>query len=147
MKKITLLFLLILSLPIFGQDSDMRVYLEKTDIATIEQYELIKKVNSFYPDIMISKQVKNKFKNNFKTNEFLSADLIYDNVSNFKLYNVTILDNRCLSYTFLTPDDTFTFGEVRIFDGNTVRTLYKLDKGKSLMQYFINGKLINEVKG
>jgi hypothetical protein len=147
MKKITLLLFILLSIPVFAQDSDMKVYLEKSDIATIEQYELIKKVNSFYPDIMLSKQVKNKFKNNFKTNEFLSADVIYENVSKFKLYNVTILDNRCLSYTFLTPDDVLTFGEVRTFDGNTIRTLYKLDKGKSLMQYFINGKLINEVKG
>ncbi|URC11438.1 hypothetical protein [Flavobacterium sp. B183] len=147
MKKITLLFLLILSLPVLAQDSDMKVYLEKTDIATIEQYELIKKVNSFYPDIMISKEVKNKFKNNFKTNEFLSADLIYEDIPKYKIYNVTILDNRCLSYTFVTADDVLTFGEIRTFDGNTVRTLYKLDKGKSLMQYFINGKLINEVKG
>lgn len=147
MKKITLLFLIFLALPVVAQDSDMKVYLEKTDIATIEQYELIKKVNSFYPDIMLSKQVKNKFKNNFKTNEFLSADLIYDDIANYKLYNVTILDNRCLSYMFVTPEDVLTFGEVRTFDGNTVRTLYKLDKGKSLMQYFINGKLINEVKG
>ncbi|MFD2942964.1 hypothetical protein [Flavobacterium notoginsengisoli] len=147
MKKITLLFFVFLALPVMAQDSDMKVYLEKTETASIEQYELIKKVNQYYPDIMISKEVKNKFKNNFKTNEFLSADVVYENTSKFKLYNVTILDNRCLSYTFLTPDDVLTFGEVRTFDGNTVRTLYKLDKGKSLMQYFINGKLINEVKG
>ncbi|QDW21820.1 hypothetical protein [Flavobacterium sp. KBS0721] len=147
MKKITLLLFVLLSLPLFAQDSDMKVYLEKTDTASLEQYELIKKVNLVYPDIMISKQVKNKFKNNFKTNELLSSDLVYENTSKFKLYNVTILDNRCLSYTFLTPDDVLTFGEVRTFDGNTVRTLYRLAKGKSLMQYFINGKLINEVKG
>lgn len=146
MKKITFL-LLILSIPAFAQDADMKVYLEKTDTASLEQYELIRKVNLVYPDIMISKQVKNKFANNFKTNELLSADLVYENVSKFKLYNVTILDNRCLSYTFVTPDDDLTYGEVRIFDGNTIRTLYRLSKGKSLMQYFINGKLINEVKG
>jgi hypothetical protein len=147
MKKITLLFFILISLPVLAQDSDMKVYLEKTDTASLEQYELIKKVNLIYPDIMISKQVKNKFKNNFKTNELLSSDLVYENNSKFKLYNVTILDNRCLSYTFLTPDDVLTFGEVRTFDGKTIRTLYRLDKGKSLMQYFINGKLINEVKG
>lgn len=129
MKKITLLLFIILSAPVFAQDSDMKVYLEKTDTASLEQYELIKKVNLIYPDIMVSKQVKNKFKNNFKTNELLSSDLVYENTSKFKLYNVTILDNRCLSYTFLTPDDVLTFGEVRTFDGNTVRTLYRLEKG------------------
>lgn len=147
MKKITLLFFLILSIPVFAQDSDMKIYLEKKEIISLEQYDLIKQVNIFYPDIMISKEVKSNYKNNLKVNEFLSSELIYQNTNKFKLYNVTIMDKRHLTFTFLSNDDVLTYGDVRIFDGKTVRTLYRLADGKSLMQYFIDGKLINEVKG
>lgn len=146
MKKIILCLVLLLSFSAFSQDADMKIYFEKTDVVSIEQYELIKQASFIYPDIKMSKQIKNKYKNDLKVNELLSSDLIYENNPKFKLYNVTILDNRCLSYTFVTGDGDLTYGEVRLFDGNTIRTLYSLSKGKSLMQYFINGKLINEVK-
>lgn len=147
MKKITLLFFIILSVPAFAQDSDMKIYLEKKETISLELYDLIKQVNIFYPDIMISKEVKSNYKNNLKVNEFLSAELIYQNNNKFKLYNVTIMDKRHLTYTFLSNDDILTYGDVRVFDGKTVRTLYRLANDKTLMQYFIDGKLINEVKG
>lgn len=147
MKKITLLFLILLSIPAFSQDSDMKIYLEKKEPISIDLYDLIKQVNIFYPDISISKEVKTNYKNNLKVNEFLSAELIYQNTNKFKLYNVTIMDKRHLTYTFLSNDDILTYGDVRIFDGKTVRTLYRLAGANSLMQYFIDGKLISEFKG
>lgn len=147
MKKITLLLFILLSIPVFSQDSDMKIFLEKREAINIDQYDLIKQVNIFYPDIIISKEVKTNYKNNLKVNEFLSAEMIYPNNSKFKLYNVVIMDKRYLTYTFLSNDDILTYGEVRIFDGKTVRTLYRLAGANSLMQYFVDGKLINEVKG
>ncbi|OCB73839.1 hypothetical protein B0A79_24075 [Flavobacterium piscis] len=147
MKKITLLLFIVFSIPAFAQDSDMKIYLEKKETISLEQYDLIKQVNIFYPDIMISKEVKSNYKNNLKVNEFLSSELIYQNTNKFKLYNVTIMDKRHLTYTFLSNDDILTYGDVRIFDGKTVRTLYRLVGANSLMQYFVDGKLINEVKG
>ncbi|KAF2513834.1 hypothetical protein [Flavobacterium foetidum] len=147
MKKITLLLFIILSVPAFSQDSDMKIFLEKKEPISIDEYDLIKQVNIFYSDILISKEVKTNYKNNLKVNEFLSAELIYPNNSKFKLYNVTIMDKRHLTYTFLSNDDILTYGDVRIFDGKTVRTLYRLSGANSLMQYFVDGKLINEVKG
>ncbi|MBP1224503.1 hypothetical protein [Flavobacterium sp. 1355] len=147
MKKITLLLFVLISIPAFSQDSDMKIFLEKREPINIDQYDLIKQVNIFYPDILISKEVKANYKNNLKVNEFLSAELIYANSSKFKLYNVTIMDKRHLTYTFLSNDDILTYGDVRIFDGKTVRTLYRLLGANSLMQYFVDGKLINEIKG
>lgn len=147
MKKITLLLFIILSVPAFAQDSDMKIFLEKKEPISIDQYDLIKQVNIFYPDILISKEVKTNYKNNLKVNEFLSAEILYPNTGKFKLYNVTIMDKRHLTYTFLSNDDILTYGDVRIFDGKTVRTLYRLSGANSLMQYFVDGKLINEVKG
>lgn len=147
MKKITLLLFILISIPVFAQDSDMKIYLEKKETISLEQYDLIKQVNIFYPDIVISREVKANYKNNLTVNEFLSAELIYPTTSKFKLYNVTIMDKRYLTYTFLSNDDVLTYGEVRIFDGKTVRTLYRLAGANSLMQYFVDGKLINEVKG
>lgn len=147
MKKITLLFFILLAIPSFSQDSDMKIYLEKKEAISIEQYDLLKQVNIFYPDIMISKEVKNNYKNNLKVNEFISSELIYENANKYKLYNVTILDKRHLTYTFVSSEGVLTYGDVRIFDGKTIRTLYRLADDKSLMQYFIDGKLINEVKG
>lgn len=147
MKKITLLLFILLTIPVFSQDADMKIFLEKKETISLEQYDLIKQVNIFYPDIMISKEVKSNYKNNLKINEFLSSELIYQNTNKFKLYNVTILDKRHLTYTFLSNDDILTYGDVRIFDGKTIRTLYRLSGEKSLLQYFIDGKLINEVKG
>lgn len=147
MKKITLLLFVLISIPVFSQDSDMKIFLEKKENISIDQYDLIKQANVFYPDILISKEVKANYKNNLKVNEFLSAELLYPNSSKFKLYNVTIMDKRYLTYTFLSIDDVLTYGEVRIFDGKTVRTLYRLAGANSLMQYFVDGKLINEVKG
>lgn len=147
MKKITLLLFTIFSISTFAQKSDVTIYLEKTETVSFDQYDLIKKVNQFYPDILVAKQVKNNYKNNLKVNELLSSNLVYEIPNDAKFYFVTIdPSNAFLNYSYKLLDDTFIYGDVRIFNNQVFRTMFRVQKDKRIVGYYADGKLLNEFK-
>ena len=147
MKKITLLLALFLSFSVFSQDSDVTVSIKNKEGVNFDQYDLIKDVNRLYPDILVSKFVINNYKTNLKTKEIVTSDFVYDIPADCKFYYVTI-DNGgySLTYTYSLLDGTLISGNIRKFNGQFFRMLYKSLGEKRIVQYYIDGKLINEVK-
>jgi hypothetical protein len=147
MKKITLLLALFLSFSVFSQDSDVAVSIKNKEGINFDQYDLIKDVNRLYPDILVSKFVINNYKTNLKTKEIVTADFVYDIPADCKFYYVTI-DNGgySLTYSYSLLDGTLITGNIRKFNGQFFRMLYKSLGEKRTVQYYIDGKLINEVK-
>lgn len=148
MKKITLLLTILFTSAVYCQNADMKLYIEKTEVVSFDQYDFIKKVNQFYPDILVSKQVTNNIVNNLKVQEILSSDFLYETPKECDVYRVSISkSNTSLDYFYKLKDGTFVSGDIRLFAGSVVRTTYKLRDKVRVIQYFIDGKLINEVKG
>ncbi|KRD57694.1 hypothetical protein ASE40_15125 [Flavobacterium sp. Root935] len=147
MKKITLLLIILFSSAVYCQDTDMKIYIEKTEPVSIEQYDFIKKVNQFYPDILVSKQVTNNIVNNLKVQEILSTDFLYETPKDYDAYRVSISkSNTSLDYFYKLKDGTFVSGDIRLFAGSVVRTVYKLKGNFKTIQYYVDGKLLNEIK-
>jgi hypothetical protein len=147
MKKITMMLLLFVSVSAFCQDQDVKIYLERTETIAFDQYDLIKKVNQFYPDLLVSKEIKNNFKNNLKVNVLIDSELIYVLPTDCIFYNVSINPgNYSLDYSYQLKDKTYFSGNVRLFNGSVIRTLFKSNDGLRIAQYYVDGKLINELK-
>ncbi|MFH7010285.1 hypothetical protein ACHRV5_00350 [Flavobacterium sp. FlaQc-52] len=147
MKKITLLFTIMFSSAVYCQNTDVKIYVEKTETASFDQYDFIKKVNQFYPDILVSKQVTNNITNNLKVQEILTSDFLYETPKECDFYRVSIAKlNTYLDYFYKLKDGTVVYGDIRLFSGSVVRTLYRMkDKVRSL-EYYVDGKLLNEIK-
>lgn len=147
MKKITLLLIIIMSAPVFAQ-SDMTIYFQKNEPISIEQYDFIKEVNKIHPDILVTKEVKNNYMNNLKVQQLIDSNLIYEIPAKFKYYFVTMLPGSfSLSYYYkLSENDATVSGDIRMFDGKIVRTTYTTLKDTRMILYYVDGKLINEVK-
>lgn len=147
MKKITFLFIIIFSTAVYCQDTDVKIYIEKTETVSFDQYDFIKKVNQFYPDILVSRMVTNNIVNNLKVQEILTTDFLYETPKDCDAYRVSIgKSNTTLDYFYKLKDGTFVYGDIRLFAGSVVRTLFKLkDKTRSI-QYYVDGKLLNEIK-
>lgn len=147
MKKITLLLTIMFTSAVYCQDADMKLYIEKTEVVSFDQYDFIKKVNQFYPDILVSKQVTNNIVNNLKVQEVLTTDFLYETPKDCDAYRVSIgKSNTALDYFYKLKDGTMIYGDIRLFAGSVVRTLYKVKDKARILQYYIDGKLINEVK-
>ncbi|WP_026713652.1 hypothetical protein [Flavobacterium daejeonense] len=144
MKKITLLLLFVTSFG-FSQEK-VKAYIQKTEVISFEQYDLIKKVNEYYPDILVSKEVKTNLVSDLTEQKYLDTDLVYTLPTDCKVYSVKMVSTYLLNYDYILKDDTYISGSVRLFNGNYIRTLFKSKGNTRIVQYFINGKLINEVK-
>lgn len=147
MKKITLLFIILFSSAVYSQDTDVKIYIEKTETVSFDQYDFIKKVNQFYPDILVSRQVTNNIVNNLKVQEILTTDFLYQTPKDCDAYRVSISkSNTALDYFYKLKDGTMISGDIRLFGGSVVRTLYKFKDNTRSIQYYVDGKLLNEIK-
>jgi len=147
MKKITLLLTIMFTSTVYCQDADMKLYIEKTEVVSFDQYDFIKKVNQYYPDILVSRQVTNNIINNLKVQEILTTDFLYETPKDCDAYKVSISkSNTSLDYFYKLKDGTFVSGDIRLFAGSVVRTLYKLKDKTRVIQYYVDGKLLNEIK-
>ncbi|OCB78815.1 hypothetical protein [Flavobacterium crassostreae] len=145
MKKYTLLFFVLITIPVFSQDSDLTMYFENKETVSFEQYDLIKDINRFYPDILVSKRIKNNYKTTFKEKEILTSDFIYDLPKDCEYYFVSIDNNsHSLNYSYMLSDKTSISGSVKKFNGKFIRTVYKSKNNIRIIQFYIDGKLIHE---
>lgn len=142
MKKITLLFLLF-SLSGYSQEK-IKAYIQKTETISFEQYDFIKKANEYYPDILVSKQVKNNSVTDLSQSVDLDSELVYVLPTDCKFYSVKFSNTSLIDYTYILNDSTYISVNIRLFNGDYIRTLFKSHENTRLIQYFINGKLINE---
>ena len=133
MKKYILLFGLFVSTVSFAQN-----IISKRETATPAQYELLKKVNEYYPDISLNDKVINFYIDDkiIDTNqEFTIKD------TKFTSYKLSIdPDNKKVLFDFESNDLGKIYGEVTLFKGNYVRTTFNDKLGN--VEIMVNGKSV-----
>jgi hypothetical protein len=133
MKKYILLLSLIFTTATFAQ-----TITSKKEEASIEQYELLKKVNQYYPDITLNKAVTN----------FYADDKIIDTQQEFNLtgtkfssYKLGIEpDNKKVLYEYVSDETGKVYGDITVFKGNALRTTFS-EKNKEI-SVMLNGKSV-----
>jgi hypothetical protein len=124
------------------------VLTEQTETVSFEQYDLIKKVNEFCPDLLVSKQIKNVYSGKLLADDkvLLQSILIQDIPSDCDFYSITIMPgNYKLNYFYRIKEGDTIYGDVTLFNGAVHRTFYSFKGNSRKSKYIINGKLINEL--
>ena len=137
MKK----YILVLAL-IFSTISFAQTITSKQEDANEAQYELLKKVNEFYPDITLNKTITN----------FYADGKIIDSRQEFNLkgtkfssYKLSIEpDSKKLLFEYESVESGKVYGDVTIFKGNALRTTF--NEQKSEIEVSLNGKAVYSKK-
>lgn len=133
MKK----YILVLSF-MFSAASFSQTIASKNENATTAQYELLKKVNEYYPDISLSDKVVN----------FYIDDKIIDTKQEFILKNTDFStyklsispDNTRVVFDSVSSSNGKIYGAVVVFKGNYVRTTFNETTGQ--YDVMVNGKSV-----
>jgi hypothetical protein len=133
MKKYILILGLMFSVASFSQNITSKI-----ENATPAQYELLKKVNEYYPDITLSEKVVN----------FYVDDKIIDTKQEFILKNTEFTsyklsispDNKRVVFDFESVNSGKIYGAVIVFKGNYVRTTINEKSGQ--YDVMVNGKSV-----
>ncbi|TDP02987.1 hypothetical protein [Flavobacterium sp. 245] len=137
MKKITLLLAFIFTTISFAQ-----TIVSKQEDANVEQYELLKKVNEYYPDITLSKTVTNFYADGNIIDSQQQFDLKGTKFSSYKLGIEP--GNKKLLFEYVSDETGKVFGDVQLFKGNALRTTFS-DK-TNLIEISLNGKSVYSKK-
>ena len=137
MKKYLLILSILISTASFAQN-----IISKNENASAAQYELLKKVNEYYPDINLSDKVVN----------FYVDDKIIDTKQEFALkntkfssYNISFSpDNKKLLFDYTSADTGKIYGEINVMNGKYVRTTFNEKTGQ--FDVMVNGKAVYSQK-
>ncbi|HSD05696.1 hypothetical protein [Flavobacterium sp.] len=133
MKKYILMFCCMFTLVSFAQNIT-----SKSENANVAQYDLLKKVNQYYPDISLSEKVVNFYIND-KIIDTKQEFSIQD--TKFKSYKLGIdSDNKKVLFDFVTDDNAKIYGDVTVFKGNYIRTTFNEKLGQ--FEVMINGESV-----
>lgn len=142
MKKVILILLFFTS-AMYSQSTKISAFITKDEIVSFDQYDLIKKINDYYPDLLVSKSVKNCFSNNLKENVLIESYLNYELTSQFLSYSILLYpDNTRIDYSYETINSGFVYGNVTLFNGDVIRTMYVVKSDSTYYGYYVNSKLI-----
>lgn len=133
MKKYILILGFMYSIASFSQNIT-----SKSENANVAQYELLKKVNEYYPDISLIEKVVNFYIDD----KLIDSKQIFDiKNTKFNSYKLAIdPDNKKVIFDFVTDDNVKIYGDVTVFKGNFVKTTYNEKLG--LLEVMINGKSV-----
>lgn len=142
MKKIATIIFILISFLSFSQNK-VKAFIQKESNLTFEQYDLIKKVNEFNPDILVSKVATNNYWNDFNEEELIESYLKYTMPTDCSSYSVLLYpDNTRLDYHYVLNSGIIRYGNITVFGGKVFRVDYEIN-GKSLKHiYKVNDKII-----
>ena len=133
MKKYILLLGFMFSVAGFSQNITSKI-----ETASAAQYDLLKKVNEYYPDISLSDKVVNFYVGDKiidTKQEFLTKN------TGFSVYEVSINpDNKRIVFTFESDKNGKIYGAFVLFRGNYVRTTINERTGQ--YDVMVNGKSV-----
>jgi len=144
MKKITILFFLFVFSVIQAQKKQtVNVNLNYVDdVIEFEQYDLIKKVNQFYPEVLVSKNVKNIYKLG-TAKKIVPTLIVCDLPEGYSRYVLTIGDdNLNLLFNYKTSDGGVMNGIYTLMGDNVFKTEYYFKADYKITRFYRNGKLI-----
>ncbi|AOW10114.1 hypothetical protein [Flavobacterium gilvum] len=133
MKKFILILALMFSIVAFSQNITSKI-----ETASPAQYELLKKVNEYYPDISLSEKVVNFYvdENIIDTKQEFAIK-----GTEFSKYEVSISpDNKRLIFSFESTKNGKVYGAVVLFKGKYVRTTFNENSGQ--VDMMVNGKSV-----
>lgn len=137
MKKLALLLTLIFSTISFAQTISSKI----EDVNTA-QYELLKKVNEYYPDITLNKSITNFYADGKIIDSQQQFDLKGTKFSSYKLGIEP--DNKKLLFEYISTETGKIYGDVSIFRGNILRTTFNEQKNE--IEVSLNGKAVYSKK-
>lgn len=132
MKKYILLLGFMFSVASFSQ-----TIASKSENASPAQYELLKKVNEYYPDIALSEKVVNFYVDD----KIIDTKQEFAKTADFSSYKLSISpDNKRVVFDFVSPTNGKIYGAVIVFKGNYVRTTFNEKSGQ--YDVMVNGKSV-----
>ncbi|WP_163397498.1 hypothetical protein [Flavobacterium fluviatile] len=137
MKKITLFLTLIFSTISFAQTITSKI----EDVNT-GQYELLKKVNEYYPDITLNKSITNFYADGKIIDSQQEFNLKGTKFSSYKLGIEP--DNKKLIFEYVSSETGKIYGDVSIFKGNVLRTTFNEQRNE--IEVSLNGKAVYSKK-
>lgn len=133
MKKYLLLAAILCTSITFAQ-----TITSKQEEASIEQYELLKKVNQYYPDITLSKSVTNFYADGKIIDSQQDFDLRGTKFSSYKLGLEP--GNKKVKFDYTSSEAGHVYGDVTIFNGNALRTTF--NEKTNQVDVSLNGKSV-----
>jgi len=137
MKKFTLLLALIFSTISFAQTISSKI-----EEVSASQYELLKKVNEYYPDITLNKSITNFYADGKIIDSQQQFDLKGTKFSSYKLGIEP--DNKKLLFEYVSSETGKIYGDVSVFKGNVLRTTFNEQKNE--IEVSLNGKAVYSKK-
>ncbi|TDW51472.1 hypothetical protein EV144_101147 [Flavobacterium sp. 270] len=133
MKKYLLLLSVLFTSFSFAQNIESK----KEDVTTA-QYELLQKVNQYYPDITLNKSITN----------FYAGSTIIDSQQEFDIkgtkfssYKIGIEpDNKKLVFEYVSDETGKVYGDVTIFKGHALRTTF--NEKNNQIEVSLDGKSV-----
>ncbi|AWK06074.1 hypothetical protein HYN56_18310 [Flavobacterium crocinum] len=110
----------------------------KQEDASPAQYELLKKVNQYYPDITLSKSVTNFYADGNIIDSQQEFDLRGTKFSSYKLGIEP--DNKKVKFDYVSTEAGHVYGDVTIFNGNALRTTF--NEKTNQIDVSLNGKSV-----
>ncbi|KAF2513838.1 hypothetical protein [Flavobacterium foetidum] len=133
MKKCILLLLFVYTNISFAQNIS-----SKNEEVSIAQYELLKKVNSYYPDITLNKSITNFYADGKIIDSQQNFDLRGTKFSSYKLGIEP--DNKKVVFEYVSDETGKVYGDVTIFKGNALRTTF--NEKTNQIEVSLNGKSV-----
>ncbi|WDF65664.1 hypothetical protein [Flavobacterium sp. KACC 22763] len=129
---------LLLAAVLFTTISFAQTITSKQEEASVEQYELLKKVNQYYPDITLSKSVTNFYADGKIIDSQQDFDLRGTKFSSYKLGIEP--GNKKVKFDYTSSEAGHVYGEVTIFNGNALRTTF--NEKNNQIDVSLNGKSV-----
>lgn len=114
----------------------------KLENVSIEQQELLKKVNQFYPDITVSTQINNFYADGKIIDSQQEFDLRNSKFTSYKLGIEP--DNKKLLFEYASDETGKVYGDISLFKGNVLRTTFSETKNE--IEVSLNGKAVYKKK-
>jgi hypothetical protein len=133
MKKYFLLLAILFSSISFAQ-----TITSKLEEVNVDQYELLKKVNQYYPDITLTKAITNFYADGNIIDSQQQFDIKGTKFSSYKLGIEP--DNKKLVFEYVSDDTGKVYGNVQLFKGSVLRTTFT-DKTDQV-EVSLNGKSV-----
>lgn len=137
MKNYIVLLSLLVTSVTFAQ-----TIISKLENVNMAQYELLKKVNEFYPDITVSNQINNFYADGKIIDSQQEFDLRNSKFSSYKLGIEP--DNKKLLFEYDSDETGKVYGDISVFKGNVLRTTFS--DAKNEIEISLNGKAVYQKK-
>jgi hypothetical protein len=133
MKK----YLLLLTI-VFTSASFAQTITSKLEDVNAVQYDLLKKVNEYYPDITLNKSITNFYADGKIIDSQQEFDIKNTKFSSYKIGIEP--DNKKLLFEYISDETGKVYGDVSLFKGNVLRTTF--NEKNNQIEVSLNGKSV-----